>query len=278
MMSQPGPLGTPALLGGESSPGQFGFRTGDGVQIEDGSPAIFPVVKTSPDGTIDLIGTGFFVTTVGVFVTAKHVLEAVFDHRTGRQLSPPGIIHFHEKGGYLIRPVLRCAFHPRADLTVAVAAPMTRDSDGTSLTNKILTLNTGVVETGSHVMTFSFPRHENLRTDLGQVIHLTPDYYDGNVVEHLPNGRDRVLLPGPCYRTTIKIHHGASGGPVFSPDGRVFALNSTGFDGTDDSYVSGIGGILDLAIDDVVLKEGPPRSVSVREMARAGFLDVIPVP
>jgi hypothetical protein len=155
---------------------------------------------------------------------------------------------------------------------------MTRNSDGAPLHNKILTLNPAPVELGSHITTFAYPRHENVRTDAGQILNVMPSFYDGNIVEYLPNGRDRVLLRGPCYRTTIKIHHGASGGPVFSSDGRVFALNSTGFDGTDDSYISDVRGILDLTVDDVVMGQPPPRSVSVREMVRAGFVSFSPAP
>jgi len=44
------------------------------------------------------------------------------------------------------------------------------------------------------------------------------------------------------------IHHGASGGPVAGPSGRVFGINSTGFDGTEDFYISRIDEILLLEI------------------------------
>lgn len=264
-------FGTP-LLGGESAPDRFGFRTGAGEPAE-GGPAIFPVIRHHIDGKIDLLGTGFFVSNNGLFVTARHVLEAPFDPRTGRQVFPISIIHFHEKGSYLIRPVLRCAFHPIADLTVGVAAPMTRDSDGTPLTNKNLALNLDSVPTGAQVATFAYPRHESVTTESGsQIFNVLPSFYGGEIIDYLPKGRDRVMLPGPCYRTNIRIHHCASGGPVFSKDGRVFAINSTGFDGTDDSYVSSIGGILDLTIDDVVIGAAPSRSVTIRELVCAGHI------
>jgi hypothetical protein len=114
-------FGTPRL-GGESAPDQFGFKIGDGALV-DGSPAVFPIIKTNPDSTIDLLGTGFFIATVGVFVTAKHVLQAALEPRTGRQLFPISTVHFYEEGRYLFRPIPRCAFHPSDDLTVGVAAP-----------------------------------------------------------------------------------------------------------------------------------------------------------
>ena len=245
--------------------------SGDGVVL-DGSPAIIPIIRYYPDGSIDLLGTGFFISTVGLFATARHVLAAPLDRRTGQQIFPIGLIHFHEEGSYLIRPVLRCAFHPVADLTVGVAAPMKRNSDGAPLRNKILTLNADPVDIGSHVTTYAYPRYESIMGKNGQIFNVMPCFYDGKIIEHLPEGRDRVLLPGPCYRTNIRIHHGASGGPVFSKDGRVFALNSTGIDGTDDSYVSSIGGILNLTIDEVGIGGQAPRSVQIREMVSAGHV------
>jgi hypothetical protein len=45
------------------------------------SRAIFPVVRFGADGLMDLLGTGFFISTNGLFVTARHVLSAPFDSR-----------------------------------------------------------------------------------------------------------------------------------------------------------------------------------------------------
>ena len=117
----------------------------------------------------------------------------------------------------------------------------------------------------------------SLTDDSGkQIVHLRPAFYDGEVQEYLPNGRDRVMLPGRCYRTNIFIHAGASGGPVFDPNGYVFGVNSTGFDGTDLSYVSRINEIFQLVIDDVAIGDAPPRSVPVIDLAHLGFMNVAP--
>jgi hypothetical protein len=263
-------FGTPPLRG-EAAEGSFGMQTGDGVQV-DATRAIFPIIRVYPEGQIDLLGTGFFISNTGLFATARHVLQAAFDHRTGQQIFSVSIAHFHEEGSYIIRPVLRFAPHSVADVAVGVAAPMTRDSDGAALFSKVLTLTTAPVDPGAHVVTFAYPRYENVRRENVQVFNVMPTYYDGHIIEYLPDGRDRVLLPGPCYRTNIAIHHGASGGPVFSRSGALFALNSTGFDGTDDSYISSISPILDLVIDDVAMDNQPSRSVPVREIAKAGHI------
>jgi hypothetical protein len=262
------------ILRGEAPQDRFGFKTEQGEQADPG-PAIFPIIKWGLDGQIDLLATGFFIGP-NIFVTARHVVEAAFDHRTGQQAFSAGMIHFYEAGRYFIRPILRGMSHRVADVAVGVVAPMTRNSDGAPLENKRLVISTSTVGLDAHVMTYAYPRYRNICNKSGQIIKLLPAYYDGRIIEHLPGGRDRVLLPGPCYRTSIAIHHGASGGPVFSRDGAVFAVNSTGFDGTDDSYVSSIGALFDLIVDDISVDGEPPGKATVRELARLGHVSVSP--
>lgn len=274
MTRSPDLFGTPPLRG-EATPGRFDIRTGSGLPAE-ADRAIFPIIRVFPDGQIDLLGTAFFISTSGLFVTARHVLEAPFDRRSGQQVFSIMLVHFYEQDHYLFRPILRCAMHPIADVAVGVAAPMKRNSDGAMLTNRVLTLSTVPVDPRSRVVTYAFPRYENVRDSDRQIFNVMPAFYDGEIIEYLPNGRDRVLLPGPCYRTSIAIHHGASGGPVFSRAGSVFAVNSTGFDGTEDSYVSSIDGIFDLTVDDVAMNNQLARSVSVKEIACAGHILVKP--
>jgi len=47
------------------------------------------------------------------------------------------------------------------------------------------------------------------------------------------------------------LHAGASGGPVFDQRGKVFGINSTGFENDFISYVSCISSILELHIEGV---------------------------
>jgi hypothetical protein len=166
--------------------------------------------------------------------------------------------------------------HRTADVAVGVAAPMTRNQDGKPLINPVLTLTFVAPDLDARVVTFAYPRHANQFLDNAQIINLMPTWYDGDVKEYYPTGRDRVLLPAPCYRTSIIIHSGASGGPVFSRSGYVFGVNSTGIDGTDISFVSRINEIFNLTIEDVVMGSAPPRTVPISEIIRAGHISVIP--
>jgi hypothetical protein len=264
-------------LPGEAAPGAYGVRTENGVPTDPGL-ATFPIVRYDTDSRMHLIGTGFFIATNGLFVTARHVLMDPFDSK-GRQQYPIGMVQFRPGNTYYLRPILRCALHPTADVTVGVAAPMKHNQDGSPLPNPRLTLTTASPAIGSKIATYAYPKHVNFTDDSGtQTIHLRPAFYDGEVQEYLPNGRDRVMLPGPCYRTNILIHAGASGGPVFDPNGYIFGVNSTGFDGTDLSYVSRINEIFQLVIDDIAINDAPSRSVPVIDLARLGVINVVPPP
>lgn len=258
-------------LAGEAAPGAYGFRTDQG-RPADPSHSIFPIVKYV-DGKMHLIGTGFFITTHGIFITAKHVLMDPFD-RDGREKYPIGVIQMISGNIYYPRPILRCAFHPVADVTVGVAQMMHHNRTGQPLTNPVLSLDRGITPVGTRIMTYAYPKHTNIIESELQIVNVKPTYYDGYVQEYLPNGRDKTFLPGPCYQTNIHIHSGASGGPVCGPHGRVFGVNSTGINGTDISYVSAVTPILDLTIDDVSMDGLPARSVRVSEMVRAGHIIV----
>jgi hypothetical protein len=167
--------------------------------------------------------------------------------------------------------------HPKADLAVGVAAPMQQEGSGGQLTNGVCVLTEEIPAIGSPVATYAFPNCVNLAHSEGQRIEMWPTFYDGKVVEYYPAGRDRVLLPGPCYRTTTVIHSGASGGPVFGITGQAFGVNSTGWEGEPESFISPVHQIMDLSIDDVILlNETEPRTVGIAEMVKLGHVIFYP--
>jgi hypothetical protein len=108
---------------------------------------------------------------------------------------------------------------------------------------------------------------------MGQELHLFPDFYDGVIEEYFPNGRDSVFLPSPCFQTTINIHSGASGGPVFDEHGKVCGINSTSFDGEKNlSFISRIVDILHLRVTDICIPGQSKNSFSIAELADLGHV------
>ena len=260
-------------LPGEAALDRYEIRTARGELI-DPVHGIFPIVRYDRDGYLYLLGTGFFISTNGLFATARHVLMDTFDSK-GRERYPIGIVQFLPDHTFIKRPILRCASHSVADVAVGVAAPM-NDPNGKPITNPAVGITPMHPGMGSRVVTFAHPKNSNSIVGDVQRFEVRPAFYDGDIIDYFPHGRDRVMLPAPCYQTSIVMHGGASGGPVFSREGGVFGLNSSGIDGTDISFVSRINEIFDLVIDDVQLGTDLPRSVSVLEIARAGHIVVRP--
>lgn len=124
---------------------------------------------------------------------------------------------------------------------------------------------------GDLVATYAYPNTIIETTPQGQVLSFDPKFFEGRIMEYLPNGRDQIMLPGPCYRTDMVIHHGASGGPVAGPSGRVFAINSTGFDGTDGSYISCIDELFSLEII-----RGDDERITIQKLIQHGAVTVDP--
>lgn len=251
----------------------FRAMTGTGGPAS-ANDSVFPIVSQDENGVLIPIGTGFFIGEHGLFVTAAHIVHAVLNEH-GQAKGPFGILQ-HEPGNRIvIRPITRTTHHEVADVAVGFAAPMHSKSTGKPLTNTLMTLARMSPRVGDSVHTYAFPRTQ-VEPGKPQVLKLTPGAYAGTITAHYPTGRDSVLLPGPCYETTMTIHGGASGGPVFNKDGRVIAVNSTGVDGTNIGFVSCITSILSLRLEDVRLPGDPAgRAVLVQELCDRGFIPVL---
>lgn len=254
---------------GQAPPDRYSAKTKDGQQADPGH-AIFPIATQRQDGVFLVIGTGFFVAANGIFVTAAHVVETVLDAE-GNATGPFGMFQMLPGQQYSLRPIHRVTRHLVADVAVGVARPMHHKVTGAPMPNKVLTLAATPPGVGSLVHTYAYPKTK-VEPGKPQVIRFEPGFFDGTLLEHHHSGRDKVLMRGPCFRTSMVIHSGASGGPVMGPNGAVFAVNSTGFEDDKLSYVSCIGEVLDLAIPDVILPgSSKPRSTTLRELRDLGF-------
>ncbi len=243
------------------------WHTEDGKPT-DGNRAIFPLCESDENNNLRFVGTAFFICTNGVFVTAKHV---VMDQRWEKPIDPLTAIQFIE-GSYILRPVLSISVN-NSDVAIGTLRTATHNQTGEQLTNPILTLTTKTPQHGSVVTTFAYPKSFVQERDSIRELHFNTSWHSGFVLEYLPGGRDKSMLPGPCYRTTMDIFHGASGGPVMNTNARVFGVNSTMYDGVQESYVSAIQSLGGLEIDDVMMPgESKPRRVTTNELIERGFI------
>lgn len=260
-----------AALSGAADRGAWSFKS------DAGSPkkpdTIFPIFRQEPENNnkLTLLGTGFYITTTGLFLTARHVLMDVFDAH-GKQTHPIIIFHTTEDNRLIYRPILRAWHSNEGDVSIGVAAPMHKTSTGEPLNNKIMTLSKKKPEIGDKVVTYAYPDHSHVWEDKTQMINLYPNFYDGRIEEFFPN-RPNI---GMCYRTSIHLHGGASGGPVIdAKTGYVFGINSSSFNPyVDISFVTVIDPIFYAAMDDVKLPDAEPGRVAIQEMIDRGFISV----
>lgn len=262
--------------------------------IKDQRIGIAPIYKVSFEGEPELIGTGFWVTTRGHFVTAKHVI----DDNIGADGVDRGMI-------YAICMTPDRQFHPRAlgrtfrhelfDLalseTLGPDGPEDPD-DGDTVVTWPVALTLKELEPGDSVHTHAFVSgnqpffagKEPGRTtsEFGATLEIPAlnIVYDlnfrtrresGRVGEVFPEGRDKVMLPFPCFQSEMPLYGANSGGPVFDDKGRVCGVNCSGYEGTDISFHLPIKSVIELRVPNIeFIPEDPTaRSRSLAELGLA---------
>jgi hypothetical protein len=243
-------------------------------KIAQGQEAIIPIFLATLDPRRFIcVGTAFFISPHGLLATAAHVLEAAVGRKRGDEAGLAALQYWHPDQ-WVMREVTAGSIHSAADVGIFTLG---RPMFGMSLPpggNKIVAIANALPKAGDSIRTWAYPLVEVTNKDVGQRIRLeaniVPTIYEGQVVEEMPNGRPGILK-GPCYHTTLGIEGGASGGPVFDSEGRVFALNSTSYSGTDITFVSHIQSIFELPIEGYTGKGGEvfPR-ITVSELIKRG--------
>jgi hypothetical protein len=229
---------------------------------------VFPIIKALyyPDGTEDhkIVGTGFFLDSNGRFLSARHVfynrnrlildlgltLDAGLTLDLGLALDiedAEGIalycVHSVNANRKMVaRRIDVSSIIPRRDTDIVAGfVEMKQFGKGDNSITEAELRNTAHINyatttdipVGTEIWTVAFPLTKVPRLENGGFnVDLQSVMYRGRITKHYPEGRDRVMLPGPCYETDMEIKGGSSGGPVFisGSSGFVFGVNSTGME------------------------------------------------
>jgi hypothetical protein len=264
------------------------YRQKVGYDVADGITGIASIYKVSLKGEAKLIGTGFWLTEKGHLVTAWHVIRDNIG-LDGVDEGPIYAMQTFSDRRVIARVLRKTAQHKTYDLALSeTVGPGGYDAEPTWT----FTMTLEEPEVGDFVGTYSFlsidqifdgERHGGITTDtfaadlaipeIGLVYQLTfaTRVNRGQVREIFPNGRDRVMMPFPCFRSDVPIYGGNSGGPVFDKAGRVCGINLTSYEGQDISFHMPLKGILELSARDIefVPEDPVPRSRTVLEMGLA---------
>ncbi|GAB2871812.1 hypothetical protein GCM10027093_04310 [Paraburkholderia jirisanensis] len=180
-------------------------------------------------------------------------------------------------GTFYFRRLEEIVRHEKSDIALCRLQPIMPTRDGGLLPNHVMRLGGPTPAIGTAVATFAYPDTvfavENGKPHLA----LNPHYYDGEIEEDYPIARDQ-RMPFPCFRTSIHLHGGASGGPVFNPaTGVVFGVNSSSFAGyTNVSFVAKIAPVLDLSVPGMLLGRGEAGALSLRQLAAQDLARIVP--
>jgi Trypsin-like peptidase domain len=273
----------PPRLGGEADPNSWHFK-----RAEEEGPLPNPVGHTFPLLTHDsrdrwrLVGTGFYISSDGLFITARHVIGEVL--RDGRQISPLVILHLRSDTGLfgpsdlLYRPIMQCwlSFNDRVDVALGVAATATNAETGEVLRHWCWPLSWATPEPGARVATYAFPRHH--MSEDGRAFRFQPELYPGAIRKAGPH-RD-AIMPFPYLEVDCRIHGGASGGPIIANGRNVVGINCRELaENIDHPPGPGFGAqircLRDAFIDDaMLLGESIARRVAFDELVRAGCVGV----
>lgn len=234
--------------------------------------AIIPVlVQDIDDHEFRFIGTGFFIGQGGLMITAKHVLDEV--RPKGTVIGPIGVCHMTEDGKYLMRNIKQSFECPNSDVVVVVLDQPRHKVTGEILKNKIVTLSFDECHAGDDICTFAYPNSIIQNIDKKHVMKFAPAFFEGKLIMEYPNGRDKSMLPNPCWQTDMHIHGGASGGPVFNSQGHVIGVNSTSLtDDTGCSFISTIYHIMNLMIWNISVNNSPAKNCTLKELIEIGVV------
>jgi hypothetical protein len=267
-------------LGGEADPNSWHFKRADAE-----GPLPNPVGHSFPLLTHDLrgwslVGTGFYISSDGLFITARHVINEVLRDR--RQVSPLVILHPRSDTGLfgpsevLYRPIMQCWLTDRADVALGIAANATNAETGEVLRHWCWPLSWATPELGARVATYAFPRHR--MSEDGRTFCFHPELYPGTV-RAAGDYRDSASMPFPYLEVDCRIHRAASGGPIIANGGNVVGINLSEYENIDYLPGPGFGAqircLRDAFIDDVALPgESIARRATFDELARAGCVGV----
>ena len=227
--------------------------------------------------SLQLLGTGFYLQKKGGFATAAHVaLEA--QQLLSENPDSVGISHTLPDGRTFFCPIWKFFIHPTADVAFGIPrAEFVNERTGEAYRAKVLCLGLAAPKIGTAVTVWSYPLHRIHGDErVGQVLQLQPDFYDGVLQELFDERGPSVKLMPPYYRTSIHLHGGSSGGPVFSASGEVIGVASSSYDGAEDiAFVTPAIALLDIEIPERISGDdaGVP-TVSLREIAARGQISI----
>lgn len=182
-----------------------------------------------------VIGSAVMITP-GLAMTARHVIDECLRVYDGVPPGEPGVTEslnarFHLRlvqfvdGGKKALIWRGRRVHTSAYTDIAFVELLKPDG---AQSHPSLGMTVEAPRVGDRVFAFGYPRGVINKDDMWSVtVTLDPRTTSGTVVEVFERGRDRSMMPHPCFHTDAVFDAGMSGGPVFNAAGRICGIIST---------------------------------------------------
>jgi len=243
------------------------FKNSEG-RVVPREASIFPLITFDPTSRVfNCLGTGFFVTPFGGFVTAKHVF---FKNDGTHQPTLYGVQSL-EDGTRVVRRLKHLVVHPDADIAIGMLGNATNNDafNRNPAPASAFRLSFQPLEIGDEISTYAFPNTQSEWLDNDNQQFTFQGVWSSGVVEDY-HCDGMGLLRNACYQTTMRLDGGASGGPVLR-NATVVAVNSTGMD-LGDAAISGVTPVTYLRDLSVPSGNG---NISISELIAAGYIVVV---
>lgn len=200
------------------------------------------VIVADGDSDFKPFGSGFLATPNLAF-TARHVIDDICKHFTGENAGQEikiynlrGEMPFGaqlataDASGNLVKwDIVDYHYTPTIDI---VGLSIERAAGCTASWPRVLPrFEVQPPMVGQQITAFGYPKTKVRQLVDGEYkVQLAPLTAGGTVREMHPTGRDRSMLPFPCFRTDARMDAGMSGGPVFNEAGRVCGVVTSSYD------------------------------------------------
>lgn len=247
--------------------------------IEPGSEGqihtvVFPILKDREPEGLELLGTGFFISKAGHFVSARHVLKDIINE-DGEQSGWLRVVHFVQDIEVLVRPLTRISVNENSDIGIGLVKYLGHAETGRFLGNRVAHLTTSPPALGSPIVSYGYPDSSRtfVKEETGKIVAKP---YQGTLQEVSDYPRDTVMVPYPYFRGDFEAKPSLSGAPVFDGKGRVFGVVTTSFKEADGSYrITYMSRIIDLLELRAPMPSGEnlkEEELTIQQMAQRGIV------
>lgn len=214
---------------------------------------VFPIMKEVSKGRISIIGTGFYLTRYGLFITAKHVMEELVDWKK-KSIGVGFACHCPNETEIILRRILFASLIDSYDLAICQADNYMEKVPERPLMNMRPGFSTAIPVPGEQLVTYAYPENEILDfTQKETTPTIRGDFYEGELLRYVELS-ENPSIPYPHFETNIKLKSGSSGGPVFA-NGKVIGVNCRGWDFHEDdengnlSYIVPIKHLVSVSVE-----------------------------